>query len=136
MDRSSDRTVEKMSYGPEKPQTLDIAVLASLREFQEAGEPDIVAEIGGLFLEHSPKKLSAICDAAERKDARGLQTAAHSLKSSSAYIGAMKLSALCKELEEMGRSGSTERAVEKARDLMDEFLRAKAALIEAMQRPR
>jgi HPt (histidine-containing phosphotransfer) domain-containing protein len=124
-----------MSYGPEKLQTLDLAVLASLRELQETGEPDIVSEIGGLFLEHAPKKLSAICDAAEREDARALQMAAHSLKSSSAYVGAMKLSALCKELEEMGRSGSTERAAEKARDLMAEFLRAKAALKEAMQRP-
>jgi HPt (histidine-containing phosphotransfer) domain-containing protein len=127
--------VEKMSHGPEKPQTLDLAALASLRELQETGEPDIVTEIGGLFLEHAPKKLSAICDAAERKDAKALQMAAHSLKSSSAYVGAMKLSALCKELEDMGRSGSTQGAAEKARDLTAEFLLAKAALREAMQRP-
>jgi HPt (histidine-containing phosphotransfer) domain-containing protein len=127
--------VEKMSHGPEKPQTLDLAVLASLRDLQETGEPDIVAEIGGLFLEHAPSKLSAIRDAADRKDARGLQMAAHSLKSSSAYVGAMRLSALCKELEEMGRSGSIEGAAEKARVLTAEFLHAKAALEEAMQRP-
>jgi HPt (histidine-containing phosphotransfer) domain-containing protein len=124
-----------MSYGPGKPQTLDLAVLASLRELQETGEPDIVAEIGGLFLEHAPQKLSAIRDAAERKDARGLQMAAHSLKSSSAYVGAMRLSALCKDLEDMGRSGGMEGAAEKARDLTAEFLRAKAALEEAIERP-
>jgi HPt (histidine-containing phosphotransfer) domain-containing protein len=127
--------VEKTSYAQARPDTLDLAVLASLRELQETGEPDIVAEIGGLFLEHAPQKLSAIIDAAERKDPRGLQMAAHSLKSSSVYVGAMRLSALCKELEEMGRSGSTEGVEEKARDLTAEFMRAKAALEEAMQRP-
>jgi HPt (histidine-containing phosphotransfer) domain-containing protein len=123
-----------MSNGPDKPQTLDLAVLSSLRELQEKGEPDIVEEIGGLFLEHAPQKLSAIRDAAEREDARGLQMAAHSLKSSSAYVGAMRLSALCRELEEMGRSGSVEGAAEKARDLAAEFLRAKAALEEAIEK--
>ena len=121
-----------MSNGPGRPETLDLAVLASLRELQEIGEPDIVAEIGGLFLEHAPQKLSAIRDAAERKDARGLQMAAHSLKSSSAYVGAMRLSALCKE---MGRSGSMEGVAEKARDLTAEFLHAKAALEEVIEGP-
>jgi HPt (histidine-containing phosphotransfer) domain-containing protein len=124
-----------MSNGPGRPETLDLAVLASLRELQEIGEPDIVAEIGGLFLEHAPQKLSAIRDAAERKDARGLQMAAHSLKSSSAYVGAMRLSALCKEMEEMGRSGSMEGVAEKARDLTAEFLHAKAALEEVIEGP-
>jgi HPt (histidine-containing phosphotransfer) domain-containing protein len=125
--------VKKMSHAPEKPLTLDLDVLASLRELQEPGEPDIVAEIGFLFLEHAPQKLSAISDAAERGDARGLQMAAHSLKSSSAYVGAMRLSAFCKALEELGRSGSLEGAAEKVRDLTAEFLSAKAALEAAMQ---
>jgi len=126
--------VKKMSRAPQMPPTLDLDALASLRELQETGEPDIVVEIGGLFLEHAPQKLAAIREAAEREDARGLQMAAHSLKSSSAYVGAIRLSALCKELEELGRSGSLEEAAEKVRDLTAEFLRAKAALKAAMQR--
>jgi HPt (histidine-containing phosphotransfer) domain-containing protein len=125
---------KKMSDAPQRLQTLDLDVLASLRELQETGEPDIVIEIGGLFLEHTPQKLSVIHDAAERVDARGMQMAAHSLKSSSAYVGAMRLSSLCKELEEMGRSGNMEGAAEKVRDLTAEFLRAKAVLEAAMQR--
>ncbi len=71
---------------------LDQSVLASLRELQDEGDPDIVAEVGGLFIKHSPDKVKAILEAAEKDDAKGLQLAAHSLKSSSAYIGAMRLS--------------------------------------------
>ena len=44
---------------------LDRSVLASLRELQDDGDPDIVAEVGGLFLEHSPQKIAAILKAVE-----------------------------------------------------------------------
>ena len=100
---------------------LDQSVLASLRELQEAGDPDIVAEVGGLFIKHSPEKVDAIMQSVEKDDAKGLQLAAHSLKSSSAYIGAMRLSTLAMELEMMGRSNSLNGAKEKAQMLKDEF---------------
>ena len=96
---------------------LDRSVLASLRELQDDGDPDIVAEVGRLFLEHSPPKIAAILQAVENGDAKGLQTAAHSLKSSSAYVGAMRLSELSRELEMMGRSQIMDRAEEMAERL-------------------
>ncbi len=115
-------------------EALDQSVLSSLRELQEEGEPDILEEVGGLFLKHAPDKLSAIEKAAADRDAKGLQTAAHSLKSSSAYVGAMKLSAMSKELEMMGRSGSLEGSLEKSKSLKAEFQRVKTALESEMKR--
>lgn len=113
---------------------LDQSVLASLRELQDEGDPDIVEEVGGLFIKHSPEKVKAIMEAAEKDDAKGLQLAAHSLKSSSAYIGAMRLSALAKELEMMGRSGSLEGARVKAEMLLEEFDLAVKAVAEEIKR--
>ncbi len=107
---------------------LDQSVLASLRELQEVGEPDILEEVGGLFLKHAPDKISAIETAVSQKDAKGLQVAAHSLKSSSAYVGAMKLSSLSKDLEMMGRSGELEGAFEKSQMMKEEYQRVKIAL--------
>ena len=107
---------------------LDQTVLASLRELQDEGDPDIVSEVGGLFLKHSPEKVKAILQAVENGDAKGLQLAAHSLKSSSAYIGAMSLSALAKDLEMMGRSGALEGAGDLAERLHKEFDLATEAL--------
>ena len=100
---------------------LDQSVLASLRELQDEGDPDIVAEVGGLFLKHSPEKVKAILEALETGDAKGLYLGAHSLKSSSAYIGALRLSALAKDLEMMGRSGALEGARDVAERLRGEF---------------
>jgi len=107
---------------------IDQSVLASLRELQEDGEPDIVAEVGGLFIKHSPEKISAIEQSVETGDAKGLQMAAHSLKSSSAYVGALYLSSLSKELEMMGRSQTLQGAKVKADLLKSEYLRVLAAL--------
>jgi HPt (histidine-containing phosphotransfer) domain-containing protein len=117
-----------MDMSDESEAVLDQLVLASLRELQEDGEPDILEEVGSLFLNHAPDKMSAIEKAVEQKDANSLKIAAHSLKSSSAYVGAMRLSALCKDLEMMGRSGSMRGSEEKAEMLKTEFLRVKIAL--------
>ena len=107
---------------------LDQSVLASLRELQDEGDPDIVAEVGGLFLKHSPDKVKAILVALETGDAKGLYLAAHSLKSSSAYIGAMRLSALARDLEMMGRSDALEGARDLADRMQEEFNLATKAL--------
>jgi two-component system, sensor histidine kinase and response regulator len=108
--------------------SLDRSILASLRELQEMGEPDIVLEIGGLFLKYSPDKISAIETAVKTNDAKALQVAAHSLKSSSAYIGALRLSNMSRDLEEMGRSGRLDGAASKVKDLKVEYQLAKSSL--------
>jgi HPt (histidine-containing phosphotransfer) domain-containing protein len=109
-------------------EAIDRTVLASLRELQDVGDPDIIAEVGGLFVEHSPEKIRAILQAVEDKDAKGLQVAAHSLKSSSAYVGAMRLSDMSKELEMMGRANVMDGAKEKAERLSAEYTRVRTAL--------
>ena len=115
-------------------EVLDRSVLASLRELQEEGEPDIVAEVGGLFIEHAPRKIAAIKKAAREGNTKALEVAAHSLKSSSSYVGALKLSAFSKELEFMGRSGALEGSVEKAALVETEFEHVKAALEAEIER--
>jgi HPt (histidine-containing phosphotransfer) domain-containing protein len=114
--------------------SIDRSVLASLRELQDEGDPDIIAEVGGLFLKHAPQKIIAMKSAIEAGDAKALLVAAHNLKSSSSYIGAAKLSAISKELEFMGRSGQLKGASEKAALAQTEFERAKAELEKEINR--
>jgi HPt (histidine-containing phosphotransfer) domain-containing protein len=113
---------------------IDRSVLTSLRELQDQGEPDIVAEVAGLFLKHAPQKIAAMKKAIEAGDAKALEVAAHGLKSSSSYIGAIRLSAISKELESMGRKGELEGALERAILVQIEFERVKAALEEEIKR--
>lgn len=67
--------------------------MASLRQLQDKGDRDIVAEVGILFHQHSPTK-SGPSWMRRKSNASPLQLAAHSLKSSSACIGAMRLAGL------------------------------------------
>lgn len=109
-------------------EVIDKDVIASLRELQDEGEPDIIIELSDLFFENAPVKIQAIRTAIEKGDAKALHVAAHSLKSSSSYLGATKLSAMAKELENMGRAGTLEGAKEKLDMLESEYERVRSAL--------
>jgi len=84
---------------------LDDHTLAQLRALRHPGRPDPVAKILMSFLESSVSHVSVIQEAVIRQDAKALFQAAHALKSSSAMIGALALSDLLKDLEQMGRGG-------------------------------
>jgi HPt (histidine-containing phosphotransfer) domain-containing protein len=114
-------------------EVLDKSVISNLRELQEEGDPDIIADVGGLFLKHAPQKIEAMKNAALQSNAKALEVAAHNLKSSSSYIGAMKLSAISKELELMGRNGNLHGSIEKAALAEAEFNRVKEALQAEMK---
>ena len=62
------------------------------------------------FTGETPRQLAAMRDAIAGADAEALRKVAHSLKSGSANVGADALAQLCKEMETLGRAGSTEGA--------------------------
>jgi len=105
---------------------IDSAVLEKFRAMM--GE--VASELIGLFLEDTPRLLADLREAVAQKDAERLQQAAHTLKSSSASLGAMGLSGLCRELEALGRAGTLEGAAEKVAQVEAEYERVKAVLEE------
>ena len=84
---------------------------AALRRLAELGrDSSFVSRLVDKYLSSSAELLAALRDAVTSSDPEALGVAAHTLKSSSAQIGAVRLSALCKELEALGRSGSMQGA--------------------------
>jgi HPt (histidine-containing phosphotransfer) domain-containing protein len=81
-----------------------------------------------VFLEDTPRIISALEDAAARPDFDALRDAAHSLKSSSANLGAIALSAAAKRVEMGAREKSLERPAVDVALIANEFLRARVAL--------
>jgi signal transduction histidine kinase/CheY-like chemotaxis protein/HPt (histidine-containing phosphotransfer) domain-containing protein len=81
-----------------------------------------------VFLEDTPRIISALEDAAARPDFDALRDAAHSLKSSSANLGAIALSSAAKRVEMGAREKSLERPAVDVALIANEFLRARAAL--------
>ena len=58
-----------------------------------------------LYLRGTPPLIEQMRQAIDANDEGALRVAAHTLKSSSANVGAMKLHGLCKELESQARQG-------------------------------
>ncbi|HWQ20068.1 MAG TPA: PAS domain S-box protein, partial [Methanotrichaceae archaeon] len=113
---------------------VDQSVIEGLRKLQMDGEPDIIEELGMLFLERAPSRIAAMHQALECGDPEKLSQEAHNLKSSSANLGAMKLSALARDLETMGRSGDLTRASSLISQAEAELGRVRLALEEEMKK--
>jgi len=84
---------------------LDPGVIASLRDLGGEDDPELFAELVGLFLDDTPKRLEALCSALEQQDPVAVEQAAHALKSSAANLGAFALSDLLRQIECAGKDG-------------------------------
>ncbi|RRU77381.1 MULTISPECIES: ATP-binding protein [Stenotrophomonas maltophilia group] len=108
-----------------KPQpVLDRDVLDELH----AVIGDSALQIISVFLDDAPAMVQQLQQAAQGSDEPRLQAIAHSLKSSSANVGALSLSAVAQRIEHEARSGSLQRPAVAVALLVAEFARARVAL--------
>ena len=112
---------------------IDGAQLANLLDLMD-GEADLVIEVIDLFLEDGPQRVAAIAAAIDAADAVELMRAAHSLKGSSANVGARGLMGLCANLEQRGRNGSVAGAAQLCLSLQREFDAVRDALVAERRR--
>jgi HPt (histidine-containing phosphotransfer) domain-containing protein len=93
----------------DQPEVLDRAVVNELRD-SVGGDEAFVRELVDAYLAESPGYLNALEMAAAAGDAAAVVRPAHTLKSSSAAVGAMRLAALSKQVEFAAREGRVDRA--------------------------
>ncbi len=84
--------------------TIDPRAWESIRALQRPGQPDMLCKVIGKYLTSSRQLIETMRTAVPQHDAPALHRTAHSLKSCSATLGALRLAALCKEVEAMGRA--------------------------------
>jgi signal transduction histidine kinase/DNA-binding response OmpR family regulator/HPt (histidine-containing phosphotransfer) domain-containing protein len=113
---------------PTPSEPIEAKVLQSFREMAGDMADLVLVEMIDCYLEEGPKLLSAIAQAIAQNDAVQLRSSAHNLKASSATLGAITLSNICRKLEVMSRIGNTEYGVDKLPQLEAEYERVKVAL--------
>lgn len=70
---------------------------------QDLGDdPGVMRELIDTFLGEAPRLIETMREGLAKNNARELNRAAHSLKSTAATFGAMRLSQMCRDLEELG----------------------------------
>jgi len=122
-------------FAADRPSTqvLDQAAIDRLRTTMGTVFLD---ELLSTFVEDSQDLVSTMRRALGQKDADSFRRAAHSLKSNAASFGAMTLSTLAKDLEDLARSGSLDGAAPRVERLAGECERVMRALREIEREPR
>jgi HPt (histidine-containing phosphotransfer) domain-containing protein len=85
-----------------EPVSMDPEALERLRRF---GGGKLLGEMVRLFLEAAPGRIDAARVGSEAGDAPATELALHSLKSSSAQLGAMRMQRLCGQGEQLAKAG-------------------------------
>jgi CheY-like chemotaxis protein len=87
---------------------LDASALERLRELDPSGENQLLARVIKAFESSGARLLPQLQEARHAGDHAGVRHVAHTLKSSSASIGALKLSQLCADIENKIRTNQLE----------------------------
>ncbi|MBI4852435.1 MAG: response regulator [Acidobacteria bacterium] len=114
--------------------SIDVLVLESLRELQDESDPNLVADLIGIFLREAPEKINLLQKALNLSDFRALEENAHSLKGNAGNLGAIRLQKLCYELEKSGRNSSLENVEFFIKELSKEFELTKEILLNEKEK--
>ena len=79
--------------------TLDPAALKRLNDLDPSGQSHLLERVLGAFQSSSLRLSSQLATARASHDMDGIRLVVHTLKSSSASIGALELARLCAEIE-------------------------------------
>jgi HPt (histidine-containing phosphotransfer) domain-containing protein len=82
-----------------EPPVLDPSVIETLRHLTPAGEPDVLAEVLEMFLQEVPARIDRLRIAWGAGNIQEVHRVAHSLKGSAGNIGAQRLLAVCRQLD-------------------------------------
>jgi CheY-like chemotaxis protein/nitrogen-specific signal transduction histidine kinase/HPt (histidine-containing phosphotransfer) domain-containing protein len=96
---ASDAASLPMVGGGGHPPVIFRESIETIRMLQRPGKPDLLGRVIDNYVTDTPKLLGDIRDGLARDDLETIRKAAHTLKSSSANVGALSLADLCRQLE-------------------------------------
>ena len=117
-----------MEEGVVEQSAVEKEISDKAREWIEEYGEDFLVDLIDVYLEDTPNRIAQMRGAAGGGETDTLIREAHTLKSSSANVGAMQLSALAKQMEFDWRSGDFAGMADDVQRFEDEFIQVKAAL--------
>ena len=107
---------------------LDAQALERLRELDPTGENRLMERVVSAFETSVARLMPQLQEALQSNELAGIRHVSHTLKSSSASMGAVKLSKMCAEIETMARQGLSDGMDERVAQLTAEVEVVRAAL--------
>jgi len=116
------------------PLILDMQAIANLRALDDDGHDSFVKEIIGIYLQDIPERLTALKSAVASDDRTLYVRSAHTIKGSSANVGATELQGLAEQLEQRAKIDVLSDLDPKLAALEEAFARVKIALEEVLKK--
>jgi len=107
---------------------LDRAALDAIRALDQGATAGLLRRVVQLYFESTPRLIAELRRAYAAGEVDTLRDAAHSLKSSSASLGATRLAAMCQAVEHAARAGALPAGLPSADDIEREFGAVRLAL--------
>jgi PAS domain S-box-containing protein len=120
--------LEELDTALRRCESAGVLDRAALERIEEAGGPELVAELTELFLADTPGLLETLRRACADGDLVELRRAAHTLKSQGRTFGAGALADVCEQLEAAAAAGTLEGTRELVDWIAAEYVRAASAL--------
>ena len=108
---------------------IDETTLSNLLD-SIGGDREFLRELIDTFFQDAPEQFEGMQSALSAGDAESFRRAAHSLKSNAASFGAVQLSALSKQLEDLGKAGDLSSAGPLLEEAKSEYAQVRKALEE------
>ena len=115
--------------------TIEHEIRTKAKEWVGEFGADFLVELIGDYLDDAAARLARMQQAVAASDAKALMLEAHTLKSSSANLGALGLSAIAKRLEEMARAGNLAAVAGPVKQFAEQFTLVKASLEKLREAP-
>jgi len=109
---------------------IDKTFIDEIATLQKTGRPNILEKIIDKYLESFPSRTENLNQAVIANDIDNIRLIAHSMKSSSAMLGATAMSELFNEVEQLALGGTIEGVAELVTKIESDFGLLKDALIE------
>ena len=91
---------------------------------------EFISELVETYCTETPELIASLQKALKDQDSETFRRAAHSIKSSSASLGAMRLSEQARQLEMIGKSGDLAEAAGQLENLETEYALVQIQLVE------
>jgi histidine phosphotransfer protein HptB len=113
---------------------IDPQAIENLRALNPGDNDEFLREIAGIFLEDTPLRMAELDHSLAAGDIATFTRAAHSIKGSSANLGAVGLRAVAEKLEHQSRTEGLGNVTGLLADLRNAFTQAQTELNKLMGR--
>ncbi len=113
---------------------LDMTVVDELIALCDDGDPELLIDLIGMFLDDTPGKIDSVLEGVRTGDLAKIERAAHSLKGSSGNLGARHLQDACEQLQLLSHRGDLDGVRRASAQLVPVFGDVRDALMQLRRR--